>query len=90
MVMRLDKNTIEMFEYVDKMVEANYPIDHRDCIKQAVRKFMPEYELTDIYSLYGITYNEYIEDMSKTYLTFKSNKLCETYRNLFNSELFDK
>ena len=79
--LRLDENTIEMFKFVDKMIEKNYPIDHRDCIRQAVKEFVPEYELTDIYSLYGITYEEYIEDMAKAYLRYKSQKVSEMWQN---------
>lgn len=79
-VCKFDNNTLEMFKYVDKLIEKNYPIDHRDCMKQAVREFVPEYELVDIYTLYGVTYNEYIEDMSNSYLRYKSYKLGEMWR----------
>lgn len=79
-VCRLDKNTIDMFKYVDKLMERNYPVDHRDCMRQAVREFVPEYELTDIYSLYGISYNDYIEDMTQSYLRYKSHELSELWQ----------
>ena len=79
-VCRLDTKTIEMFQYVDKLIERNYPIDHRDCMRQAVREFVPEYELIDIYSLYGITYDEYITDMANSYLRHKSQKVSEMWK----------
>lgn len=58
----------------------NYPSDHRDCIKQAVREIVPEYELVDIYTLYGITYEEYIEDMSNSYLRYKNERISKTWQ----------
>jgi hypothetical protein len=85
-VCRLDTKTIEMFQYVDKLIERNYPIDHRDCMRQAVREFVPEYELIDIYSLYGITYDEYITDMASSYLRYKSQKVSEMWRRANSTE----
>lgn len=85
-VCRLDTKTIEMFQYVDKLIERNYPIDHRDCMRQAVREFVPEYELIDIYSLYGITYDEYITDMASSYLRYKSQKVSEVWRRANSTE----
>ena len=79
-VFRLDKNTIEMFKYIDKLIERNYPIDYRDCTRLAVREFVSDYELTDIYSLYGITYEDYIEDMAKSYLRYKYARLSEAWQ----------
>ena len=85
-VCRLDPKTVEMFKYVDKLIERNYPIDHRDCMRQAVREFVPEYELIDIYSLYGITYDEYITDMANSYLRYKSQKVSEMWQRANSTE----
>lgn len=63
----------------------NYPISHKDCIKQAVRELVPEYEIMDTYTLYGITYEEYIEDMAKAYLRYKSQKVSEVWQNSIES-----
>jgi hypothetical protein len=60
----------------------NYPSDHRDCIRQAVREIVPEYELIDIYTLYGITYEQYIEDIASAYLRYKSQKMSEQWQRL--------
>lgn len=85
-VCRLDPKTVEMFKYVDNLIERNYPIDHRDCMRQAVREFVPEYELIDIYSLYGITYDEYITDMANSYLRYKSQKVSEMWQRANSTE----
>jgi hypothetical protein len=60
----------------------NYPSDYRDCIRQAVRELVPEYELIDLYTLYGITYDQYIEDMSNAYLRLKNQKISESWQRL--------
>ena len=58
----------------------NYPISHKDCVIQAVKEIVPENEIIDMYSLYGITYDEYIDDMAKAYLRFKSQKVREMWQ----------
>lgn len=70
----------EIFEVARILEKDNYPIDHRDCIRQAVREVVPENELIDIYALYGITYEEYIEDVSKAYLRYKSQKVSNMWQ----------
>lgn len=85
-VCRLDKNTIEMFDHVDKLIERNYPVDHRDCMRQAVKEFMPEYALVDMYNLYGITYDEYINDMASSYLRYKSHKVSQMWQRANSTE----
>lgn len=71
----------ELYKEVAELEEHNYPINPRECVIMAVRKLIPEYELIDIYALYGITYEEYIEDTTKAYLRWKSSKLSELWRN---------
>lgn len=58
---------------------SNYPVSHRDCVIQAVKDLIPENEIIDLYSLYGITYDEYINDMASAYLRFKSQKVSEMW-----------
>lgn len=58
----------------------NYPSDYRDCVRQAVKELMPDYELREIYTLHGITYDEYINDMSNAYLRYKSQKVSEMWQ----------
>lgn len=72
--------TDEVFRRAMFLEMSNYPVDHRDCIRQAVREIVPDYEFLDMYALYGITYEEYIEDMSNAYLRFKSKKMSEEWR----------
>lgn len=72
--------TDEVFRRAMFLEISNYPVHHRDCIRQAVREIVPDYEFLDMYTLYGITYDEYIEDMSNAYLRFKSKKMSETWR----------
>lgn len=70
----------EIFKIASRIEKDNYPIDHRDCIRQAVREVVPENELIDTYTLYGITYEEYIEDVSKAYLRYKSQKVSNMWQ----------
>lgn len=72
---------IELYKEVADLEQANYPINPKDCVAMAVRKLIPEYELIDIHTLYGITYDEYIDDTTKAYLRWKSAKLSELWRN---------
>lgn len=70
----------EVFRRAMFLEMSNYPIDHRDCIRQAVREIVPDYEFVDMYALYGITYEEYIEDMTNSYLRYKSERISEAWR----------
>ena len=72
----------ELFNRVMFLEINNYPKNPKMCVIRAVRDIIPEYELIDIYSLYGITYDEYIEDTTKAYLRWKSAKLSELWRKL--------
>lgn len=72
----------ELYKEVARLEEHNYPINPKECVIIAVKNLIPEYELIDIYSLYGITYDEYIEDTTKAYLRWKSAKLSELWRKL--------
>lgn len=70
----------EVFKRARFLEINNYPVDHKDCIRQAVKELISDYELIDLYTLYGITYDEYIDDMSKAYLRFKSQNLSELWQ----------
>ena len=74
----------ELYKEVARLEQINYPTNPKECVIVAVKKLIPEYELMDIYSLYGITYDEYIEDTTKAYLRWKSNKLSELWQNAVN------
>ena len=58
----------------------NYPMNPRDCVVQAVREIVPENELIDMYTLYGITYDEYIEDMTICYIRYKTEEVTRLWR----------
>lgn len=70
----------EVFKRTMFLEMSNYPTHHRDCVIQAVKEIIPENEIIDLYTLYGITYNEYIDDMSAAYLRFKSQKVSEMWQ----------
>lgn len=70
----------ELFNRTMFLEMANYPTSPKDCIRQAVRELMPDYELIDLYRLYGITYEEYIEDMTNSYLRYKNKKIGAMWR----------
>lgn len=70
----------EVFKRARFLEINNYPTDYRDCIRQAIREIVPEYELIDIYTLYGITYDEFIEDISCAYLRYKSQKISDAWK----------
>ena len=72
----------EVFKRTMFLEMSNYPISHRDCVIQAVRELVPENEIIDLYSLYGVTYDEYIDDMANAYLRFKSQKVSEMWRRV--------
>jgi hypothetical protein len=76
------KKMREVFRRARFLEINNYPSDYRDCIKQAVRELVPEYELIDIYTLYGITYEEYIEDICRVYLRYKNQKISEQWQRI--------
>lgn len=79
-VCRLDRTTRKLFKYVDDMIDANYTIDHRKCMKMAVDKIVSVKELQEIYTFNDITYDEYIEDMAKAYLRYKTQMISEAWK----------
>lgn len=60
-----------------------YPRDYRDCVRQAVMELVSAEQLRDLYTLYGITLDEYIEDMAKAYLRHRAEKISEAWRKVF-------
>lgn len=75
------KKEIYLFELVDDMIDANYPIDHRACVKAVIDAEVPAQELQDIYTMYDICYGEYLEQMSEAYLKYKSWKIRESCKS---------
>ena len=75
----------EVFDRTMFLEMANYNNDSREYLKQAVKELVSDKELQDIYNINGITYDEYIEDMTNAYLRYKSQKMSEIWRrNLTN------
>jgi hypothetical protein len=65
---------------------SNYPTDHRDCMRQAIKELVPDYELRELYTIYGITKEQYINDMSNAYLRYKANKVSEQWQKANSTE----
>lgn len=63
----------EVFERTMFLEMNNYTKSYKECLIQAIKELIPDYYLKDIYSIFGITYNEYIEDMSNAYLKYRSS-----------------
>ena len=74
----------ELFKEVEQFQEHNYPIDHREVISVLINKYVTPEELRDMYNLYGITYEEYINDLSNNYLNYKSKKVSDMWQKLKN------
>lgn len=70
----------EVFSRTMFLEMSNYPSDYRDCLRQSVKEIVPDYELRELYSIYGITYDQYINDMSNAYLRYKSQKVSEMWQ----------
>lgn len=70
----------EVFRRARFLEMNNYPMSPRECIVQAVRELVPENELIDMYALYGITYDEYIEDMVSCYMRYKTEEVTKLWR----------
>ena len=68
----------EVFKRTALLEINEYPRDYRDCLKQAVKECVSDKELRDTYNLLDITYDQYIEDLCRSYLTFK-RKLLSSY-----------
>ena len=60
-----------------------YPRDYRDCVRQAVIELVSSEQLRDLYTLYGITFDEFVEDAAKAYLRHKAEKIREAWRRVF-------
>lgn len=72
----------EVFDRAMFLEMSNYPIDHTDCVRQAIKEMVTECELREIYSIYGITYDTYLKDMSDAYLRYKGKKVSEMWRKV--------
>lgn len=49
----------------------HYSHDHKECVRQAVKELVPDHELREIYTMYDIDYNQYIDSASNLYLKYK-------------------
>lgn len=74
------KKMNELFKEVEQFQEHNYPIDHRELISVLLNKYVTSEQLRDMYNIYGITYEQYINDLSNSYLNYKSRKLSEAWQ----------
>lgn len=51
----------------------NYSSDYRESVRQAVKELVPEDELREIYTIYGVDYNQYIDDVTKQYIKYRQS-----------------
>lgn len=70
----------EVFKRTALLEINEYPIDYRDCIKQAVKECVSDEELRDTYNLLDITYDQYIEDLCRSYLGFKRDLISAYWK----------
>lgn len=61
----------ELFDRAMFLEMSNYSGDYTDCVRQAVKEIVPDYELKEIYSLFDIDKEQYIKDLSNSYLRYK-------------------
>ena len=64
----------EVFERTMFLEMNNCRKHYKECLVQAIKELIPEYYLKDIFTIFGITYNEYIEDMANSYIRYKNQK----------------
>ena len=70
----------DVFERTALLEINEYPRDYRDCIKQAVKECVSDEELRDTYNLLDITYDQYIEDLCRSYLSFKRDLISACWK----------
>lgn len=70
----------EVFDRAMFLEMGNYPADHRECVGQAIKELVPDYELRELYTIYGITYDQYLKDMADSYLRYKNRKVSEMWQ----------
>ena len=64
-----------------RFLEINeYPRDYRDCVKQAIDELVVPDEMRDLYNIFGINHDEYIENMCEYYLRYKSQLVSEQWQ----------
>lgn len=72
----------EVFDRTMFLEINNYPRDYRECLKQAVNEIMSNEELREIYTMYSLDYDQYLEDMSKAYLRYKSQRISDQWHEI--------
>ena len=70
----------EIFKRTALLEINEYPRDYRDCLKQAVKECMSDTDLKDSYNLLDITYDQYIEDLCRSYLGFKRDLISAYWK----------
>lgn len=63
----------DVFDRTMFLQMSNYSSDYRECVRQAVKELVPEDELREIYTIYGVDYNQYIDDVTKQYIRYRQN-----------------
>lgn len=72
----------EVFDRTMFLEMRNYPRDYRECLKQAVNEIMSNEELRETYTMYGLDYDQYLEDMYKAYLRHKSQRISDQWHEI--------
>ena len=70
----------EVFKRTALLEINEYPRDYRDCLRQAVKECVSDEELRDTYNLLDITYDQYIEDLCRSYLGFKRDLISAYWK----------
>jgi hypothetical protein len=71
----------EVFKRTAFLEVNEYPRDYRECLRQAVHELMTPEDLRDTYNLLGTNYEEFINDMSDSYIRYKHALLREYLKN---------
>ena len=70
----------ELFKEVWDFQKNNYPCDHREILAVRLNSYVNSEQLRDMYNLYGITYEEYLNDLSNSYLRYRSQRISEEWQ----------
>lgn len=70
----------KIIEKVDDLVEHNYPIDYRICVKQAVDELVDHPTMSEITALFNVSREEYIEDMCGVYDRFVRARISSQWK----------
>lgn len=72
----------EVFERAMFLEMCDYPRDYRECVSQAIDELVSDEELADTYNLYGISHEEYVQDMAQAFLRYKASEIRRKCQSL--------